>query len=80
MLDHLGVKDILDWTVPIAITWVGSGVRKYLKGIQQQMQEAKESIGRLNLQIAKLLERVDSHAGALDDHEHRIRHVEQKKR
>ena len=72
-----GVKEVLDWTVPVVFAWVGDGIRRHLKAMQRQMVEAKDSVVALNLQIAKLLERVEAHGRELDSHEKRIRHVEQ---
>ena len=70
-------KDVLGWVVPVVLTWIGSGVRKYLKAMQRQLEQAKDSVVALNLKIATILERVEGHGRELDGHERRLRHVEQ---
>lgn len=77
-LDNVGMKDVLDWTMPLVLGWIGSGVRKYLKAMRTEMALAKESVLQLNIQIAKILERTESHQRELEGHEKRIQHVEQR--
>ncbi len=75
-LDNIGMKDVLDWIVPLILGWVGSGIRKYLKAMRNEMSLAKESVQQLNVQIGKLLERTEAHQRELEGHEKRIRNVE----
>ncbi len=76
LIDNFGVKDVLDWTMPLVLGWIGSGVRKYLKAMRNEMMLAKESVLQLNIQIAKILERTESQQRELESHEKRIRNVE----
>lgn len=79
-LPEIGMKDLLDWCVPLILAWVGSGIRKYLNGMRQEMRHASDSIVTLNLQIGKLLERTEYHEKELTNHEKRILHIERLKK
>lgn len=76
LIDNVGIKDVLDWTMPLILGWAGSGVRKYLKAIRSEMAQAKDSVLQLNIQIAKILERTEAHQRELESHEKRISNVE----
>lgn len=76
LIDNVGIKDVLDWTVPLILGWIGSGVRKYLKAMRTEMAMAKDSVVNLNIQIARVLERTEAHQRELEAHERRIRQVE----
>lgn len=74
--DNIGLKDLLDWSMPLVLGWIGSGFRKYMKAIRTELIQAKDSVVTLNVQIAKLLERTEGHARELESHERRITNVE----
>ena len=82
----IGIKEVLDWCVPIAITWVGSGIRKYAKafrdelsGCKAELAEAKGSVIQLNINMAKVIDHVENHTEVLRDHEKRLRRTELKR-
>lgn len=77
-LDNVGLKDVLDWTVPIVLGWAGSGFRKYMREIKSEISQAKDSVVALNVHIAKLLERTDAHERELESHDRRITGVERR--
>lgn len=85
ILDNIGMKDVLDWTMPLLLGWIGSGARKYLKAIRTELSQAKDSVMSLTIQIAKVIERTEANQKEIQEakleigaHEKRIRHVEQR--
>lgn len=79
-LNDVGIKDVLDWCMPVVLTWVGSGIRKYLKQMRAELALAKDSVIELNKQIVRLLERTEFHSRELENHERRITSMESGKR
>jgi hypothetical protein len=71
--DQIGLKDFLDWLMPLILTWVGGSLVRYLKSSIQEIRQAKESIIELNQKMGRVIE-------VLQDHEIRIQKVEHKKK
>jgi hypothetical protein len=69
--DQIGLKDVLDWLMPLLIGWIGSSLVKYLKAGLEELKCAKDSVVALNKKMGDIID-------ILQNHESRISHVETK--